>query len=84
MELGRFVDGRILDYDGTTGSFAIGEAPVTVGQVAGFSRAGQVAAVTAAATPADTGGGMAVKVVLASILVLSLLAGAERLKVIGP
>ena len=42
MELGRYVDGRILDYDGTTGSFAIGEAPVTAEQVAGYSRAGQV------------------------------------------
>jgi hypothetical protein len=101
VELGRYVDGRALDYDGTTGSFAIGGAPATAEQVAGYSRAGQIAwagaetsawfeaafpvptaappaqasIVPTATTPADTGGGMALRVVLASFLVLLVLGG---------
>jgi hypothetical protein len=92
VELGRYVDGRVLDYDSTTGSFAIGEAPVTAGQVEGYSLAGQVtwasdatrawfeAAFPVAATPPPVSGkGVSAGVVVVAVLVFVAVVGGAGL-----
>jgi len=43
MELGKYIDDRALTYDERTGTFKVGEAPVSANQVRGYSAAGQIA-----------------------------------------
>lgn len=42
MELGKYADGRSLDYDGNKQQFTVGAAPVTAEQVVGYDQAGQI------------------------------------------
>jgi len=42
MQLGTYVDGRPLTYVETTGTFLVGEAPVTADQVRAYAAAGQL------------------------------------------
>ncbi len=42
MQLGTYVDGRPLTYVETTGTFLVGEAPVTAEQVRAYEAAGQL------------------------------------------
>lgn len=42
MELGKYADGRPLNYDDATKQFDVGGAPVTIEDVAGYDKAGQV------------------------------------------
>jgi uncharacterized membrane protein len=42
MELGRYADGRSLNYDETTHQFDVGGAPVTIADVVAYDQAGQV------------------------------------------
>jgi competence protein ComGC len=42
MELGRYADGRALSYDEGTGTFAVGQAPVSAEDVRRYAGAGQI------------------------------------------
>lgn len=42
MELGKYTDGRALNYDENTRAFTVGEAPVTLDQVHAYDGAGQI------------------------------------------
>lgn len=42
MQVGRYIDGRDLTYDQTTGAFAVGGTPVTLTQVLEYDSSAQI------------------------------------------
>lgn len=89
MELGRYIDGRTLTFDQSTGTFRIGDAPVSPDQIRGYVAQGHIAWASAdialwfnrafpaapAASRAPANSGVVIAIIIAVVLVLFFICG---------
>jgi competence protein ComGC len=89
MDLGKYIDGRAVTYDQGTGTFRIGDAPVSVEQVRWYLAAGHIAWSTVeiaswfnstfpaapAPTPQRTRSGAFIAIITAVVVVVLLVCG---------